>query len=158
MSPQVPQGCCVTRWSSPAVLRVCGREPWQWTRPGRVHNKCSMPAKHSMHLTPDCACMHCTSVGKQSCCAHILPPLARHHILTPTQLTGSLPARLPLCRVCRVMGSEKIVEPSSGLLVCPISGTCSARFLTCAEEEEEEGDREHREEEFGGERGECWWS
>jgi hypothetical protein len=45
--------------------------------------------------------------------------------------------------------------------VCPISGLCSARLLTCAEEDEEEGDRdaeekEHREEEFGGERGEWW--
>lgn len=61
---------------------------------------------------------------------------------------------------CRPCCSEKIVEPSSGLLVCPISGTCSARFLTCAEEDEEEGDRdpekEHREEDFGGERGEWW--
>jgi len=56
--------------------------------------------------------------------------------------------------------SEKIVEHSSGMLVCPISGTCTARLLTCAEEDEEEGDRdpdkEYREEEFGGERGEWW--
>lgn len=46
--------------------------------------------------------------------------------------------------------------------MCPISGTCSARLLTCAEEAEEEGDRdpdkEHRgEEDFGGERGESSW-
>ena len=71
-----------------------------------------------------------------------------------------------LCRACPVCCaapcccSEKIVEPSSGLLVCPISGTCSERLLTCAEEDAEEGDRdpdkEQREEEFGGERGEWW--
>jgi hypothetical protein len=57
--------------------------------------------------------------------------------------------------------SEKIVESSSGLLVCPISGTCSARLLTCAEEAAEEGDRdpekEQGEEDFGGERGESWY-
>jgi hypothetical protein len=57
--------------------------------------------------------------------------------------------------------SEKIVESSSGLLVCPISGTCSARLLTCAEEAAEEGyrnaDKEHGDEEFGGDRGEWWW-
>jgi hypothetical protein len=70
--------------------------------------------------------------------------------------------------VCDETCSEKIVEPSSGLLVCPISGLCCARLLTCAEEAAEEGDRdadgEHQqrdEEEFGGERGElqawCGW-
>lgn len=53
------------------------------------------------------------------------------------------------------------MESSSGLLVCPISGTCSARLLTCAEEAAEEGyrnaDKEHGDEEFGGDRGEWWW-
>jgi hypothetical protein len=63
--------------------------------------------------------------------------------------------------VCLRPCSEKIVEASSGLLVCPISGTCSARLLTCAEEAAEEGDRdqekEQGEEDFGGERGEWWY-
>jgi hypothetical protein len=35
---------------------------------------------------------------------------------------------------------ERVVEPSSGLLVCPISGVAFERILTHAEEAAEEGD------------------
>lgn len=78
------------------------------------------------------------------------------HLLLPAEYVLVCFLRPCMPHLC----SEKIVERSSGLLVCPISGTCSARLLTCAEEDEEEGDRdpekEHREEDFGGERGEWW--
>lgn len=58
--------------------------------------------------------------------------------------------------------SEKLIEPSSGLLVCPISGAVSDRMMTCAEEEAEEGPREGdgggnglADEEYGGKKGEM---
>eukprot|EP00775_Hariotina_reticulata_P013521 gene13521-13646_t len=57
------------------------------------------------------------------------------------------------------MGGEKIVEPSSGLLVCPISGAVSDRMMTRAEEAQEEercaeeGGQAALDEDYGGERG-----
>jgi putative hemolysin len=58
--------------------------------------------------------------------------------------------------------SEKIVEPSSGLLVCPISGAVSDRMMTRAEEAQEEercgeegGQDVALEEEYGGEKGDV---
>eukprot|EP00879_Flechtneria_rotunda_P007818 GHRR01008193.1.p1 GENE.GHRR01008193.1~~GHRR01008193.1.p1 ORF type:complete len:535 (+),score=155.63 GHRR01008193.1:141-1745(+) len=56
--------------------------------------------------------------------------------------------------VCDETCSEKIIEPSSGLLVCPISGHVSDRMMTCAEEAEEEGDMA---DEGKGQQDDEWW-
>lgn len=57
--------------------------------------------------------------------------------------------------------SEKIVEPGSGLLVCPVSGAVSDRMMTCAEEEAVEGQLDgdtagngHVDDDYSGEKGE----
>lgn len=42
--------------------------------------------------------------------------------------------------ICDEGCSEKIVEPCSGLMVCPISGSVFDRMVTCAEEADEGDD------------------
>jgi hypothetical protein len=52
--------------------------------------------------------------------------------------------------VCDEACSEKVVDRSTGLLVCPISGATSDRMMSSAEEELEEGLAARGAEEGGG--------